>query len=213
MATTPGENDRLDCFDCRHNKAWKGFTVISRFLPFYTQGVNKNFAGRHLPVWLVDLSAEPHSRTASGIPAGRPGAERFAQAVPHWLSQPDTLKKAVRTADFHYDLPAGLIAQTPAPERDQSRLLVLHRHNERIEHGRFRDLLAHLRAGDVIVLNSSRVIPARLRAAKMTGGGPIEVLLLEENQTNDWWCLVRPGKRVRAHANICLMAGGPAAGR
>ncbi len=72
----------------------------------------------------------------------------------------------MRTADFDFDLPPELIAQQPAPKRDESRLLVLHRADGRIEHRQFRDLLEFLRAGDVLVLNNSRVIPARLRGVK-----------------------------------------------
>jgi S-adenosylmethionine:tRNA ribosyltransferase-isomerase len=104
----------------------------------------------------------------------------------------------VRTADFHYELPPELIAQQPAPRRDGSRLLVLHRADNRLEHRRFTDLPGYLRAGDVLVLNDSRVIPARLRGFKPTSGGQVEVLLVEEIAANDWWALLRPGKRVRA---------------
>jgi S-adenosylmethionine:tRNA ribosyltransferase-isomerase len=108
----------------------------------------------------------------------------------------------VRTADFHYELPPGLIAQTPAPERDQSRLLVLRRPDGRMEHRCFRDLVEYLRPGDVLVLNNSRVIPARLRARKGPAGGQIEVLLVEANARNDWWVMLRPGKRVRAGTEL-----------
>src|SRR5688572_2564269 len=103
----------------------------------------------------------------------------------------------MRTADFDYNLPPELIAQTPAEERDQSRLLVLDRTSGTTTHQQFRDLLKHLRAGDVLVLNNSRVIPARLRAANPKTGGQFEILLLEENGTNDWWAMMRPGKRAR----------------
>ena len=104
----------------------------------------------------------------------------------------------VRTADFDYSLPPELIAQTPAAQREQARLLVLCRADGRIAHRSFRDLLEYLRVGDVLVLNNSRVIPARLRGTKAGSGGQIEVLLLEENAVNDWWVMLRPGKRVRA---------------
>ena len=72
----------------------------------------------------------------------------------------------MRTADFDFDLPPALIAQTPAPQRDESRLLVFHRGSGQIAHRQFRDLLEYLRPGDVLALNNSRVIPARLRGAK-----------------------------------------------
>ncbi len=103
----------------------------------------------------------------------------------------------MRTADFHYELPPELIAQEPAPRRDAARLLVLQRADGRVEHRRFPDLLESLRAGDELVLNDSRVIPARLRGHKSGSGGEIEVLLGEEVAPNDWWVLLRPGKRVR----------------
>ncbi|MBI4326379.1 MAG: tRNA preQ1(34) S-adenosylmethionine ribosyltransferase-isomerase QueA, partial [Chloroflexi bacterium] len=106
------------------------------------------------------------------------------------------------TKDFDYDLPKERIAQWPAPEREQSRLLVLHRSDGRIEHRRFPDLLEHLSSGDALVLNDSRVIPARLRGHKPDSGGLVEILLLEENGLNDWWAMLRPGKRVRAGTRI-----------
>jgi S-adenosylmethionine:tRNA ribosyltransferase-isomerase len=108
----------------------------------------------------------------------------------------------MQTADFDFELPPDLIAQTPAAERDQSRLLVLHRTTAEVEHRRFRDLLDYLRPGDVLVLNNSRVIPARLRGVNANSGGRFEVLLLEENQVNDWWVMLRPGKRARVGTQI-----------
>lgn len=117
----------------------------------------------------------------------------------------------MRTADFHYELPPELIAQLPAPRRDASRLLVLHRADGRIEHRRFPDLLAYLRAGDVLVLNDSRVIPARLRARKPDSGGEVEVLLCEEVAPNDWWVLLRPGRRVRPGTRLEFRSPEPAA--
>ena len=110
----------------------------------------------------------------------------------------------MRTADFDFDLPQALIAQNPAPQRDQSRLLVLHRETGRVQHRHFRDLLDYLRAGDVLVFNNSRVIPARLRGVNAHTGGRFEVLLLEENAVNDWWVMLRPGKRARVGTQIVL---------
>ena len=110
----------------------------------------------------------------------------------------------VRVADFHYDLPPELIAQTPAPQRDQSRLLVLQRPDGRVTHRHFPDLLSYLHAGDIIVLNDSRVIPARLRGVKVPSGGEIEVLLAEDCDLNDWWVMLRPGKRVRAGTKLAF---------
>ena len=110
----------------------------------------------------------------------------------------------MRTADFDFELPPELIAQRPTPRRDESRLLVLNRNDGRIEHRQFRDLLEFLRAGDVLVLNNSRVIPARLRGANACTGGQFEILLLEENATNDWWAMMRPAKRARVGAQIAI---------
>jgi len=119
----------------------------------------------------------------------------------------------MRTADFDFRLPPELIAQHPALRRDQSRLLVLYRANGRIEHRRFRDLLELLRAGDVLVLNNSRVIPARLRGTNARSGGRFEILLLEAHAPNEWWAMLRPAKRARAGAQIALHdpMGNPAA--
>jgi S-adenosylmethionine:tRNA ribosyltransferase-isomerase len=110
----------------------------------------------------------------------------------------------VRTADFNFDLPPGLIAQHPAPQRDESRLLFLHRTNGNIEHRQFRDLPGVFRAGDVLVLNNSRVIPARLRGTNARTGGKFEILLLEEKAANDWWVMLRPGKSARVGTQIVL---------
>jgi len=112
---------------------------------------------------------------------------------------------AVRTADFYFELPPELIAQQPVLRRDQSRLLVLHRADQRLEHGQFQALPDLLRAGDVLVLNNSRVIPARLHGINSATGGKFEILLLEENQVNDWWAMMRPGKRARIGAKIQLL--------
>src|SRR5471032_2061489 len=112
--------------------------------------------------------------------------------------------RAMRTADFHFELPTELIAQHPANKRDESRLLVLHRNENRVEHQRFPDLLDFFRAGDVLVLNNSRVIPARLRGTNAKSGGKFEMLLIEENAPNDWWAMLRPGKNARLGTQIIL---------
>ena len=108
----------------------------------------------------------------------------------------------MKTDEFDFILPAELIAQNPAIERDQSRLLVLQRGAGEIFHKNFRDLRDYLRAGDVLVLNNSRVIPARLRGVNSRTRGQFEILLLEENDFNDWWVMLRPGKRARAGTEI-----------
>jgi S-adenosylmethionine:tRNA ribosyltransferase-isomerase len=110
----------------------------------------------------------------------------------------------MRTADYEFQLPPELIAQFPAERRDASRLLVLPRATGAIEHKNFPDLLGYLRAGDVLVLNNSRVIPARLRGANAQTGGAFEILLLEENSPNDWWAMMKPGKRAKLGTEIKL---------
>ena len=114
----------------------------------------------------------------------------------------------MRTDDFYFSLPAGRISQTPAPQRDRSRLLVLHRDSEKTEHRQFGDLPEYLRSGDVLVLNDSRVIPARLRGSNVRTGGRFELLLLEENAVNDWWVMLRPGKRARVGTEIAIHPSG-----
>lgn len=110
----------------------------------------------------------------------------------------------VRTADFHFELPPELIAQQPAARRDGSRLLVLHRNAKKTEHRQFSDLIEFLNPGDVLVLNNSRVIPARLHGKNSETGGNFEILLLEEVGTNDWWAMMRPGKRAKIGTQIRL---------
>jgi S-adenosylmethionine:tRNA ribosyltransferase-isomerase len=110
----------------------------------------------------------------------------------------------VLTSEFDFQLPPELIAQQPAPARDSSRLLVLHREANRIEHRAFADLITYLRAGDVLVLNDSKVIPARLRATNPKTGGAFEILLLEENARNDWWAMMRPAKRARVGTELSV---------
>ncbi len=111
----------------------------------------------------------------------------------------------MRTADFNYHLPPELIAQAPAAERDGSRLLVLHRATGQSEHRAFPALLEHLRPGDLLVMNNSKVIPARLRAVKPGTGGAVEILLVEEVRTNEWWVMLKPGKRVRPGTRLQLL--------
>ena len=110
----------------------------------------------------------------------------------------------MRTADFHFDLPPELIAQHPAARRDGSRLLIMDRKSGKIQHRRFPDLLEFLKPGDVLVLNNSRVIPARLHGANEKTGGKFEILLLKQNAPNDWWAMMRPGKRAKIGTQIRL---------
>src|SRR5882724_5623713 len=111
----------------------------------------------------------------------------------------------MRTSDFDFELPRERIAQHPAAERDQSRLLVFHRDTKQIEHRSFRDLLAYVSSGDVLVLNNSRVIPARLRGLNAKTSGQFEILLLEELAPNNWWAMLRPGKRAPIGAQIKIL--------
>jgi S-adenosylmethionine:tRNA ribosyltransferase-isomerase len=112
----------------------------------------------------------------------------------------------VLTRAYHYDLPADRIAQYPAADRDQSRLLILHRGGSPMEHHTFSAFPNLLRPGDLLILNDSRVIPARLRGVKESSGGAIEILLLEENAPLDWWVMLRPGKRVRPGTRLRFLA-------
>ena len=113
-------------------------------------------------------------------------------------------------ADFSYDLPPELIAQTPIEPRDSSRLLVLRRTDGRIEHRHFRNIGDYLRPGDLLVANQSRVLPARLLGAKEGSGGHAELLLLaiRNDLGPDYWeALVRPGRRLRAGQRIVFGDG------
>ncbi len=103
----------------------------------------------------------------------------------------------MKTSDFDYELPEELIAQTPAEPRDHSRLLVYHRKNGQIEHKHFYDIIDYLNPGDALVINETKVIPARLLGIKEDTGVPVEVLLLRRRNATDWEALVRPGRRLR----------------
>jgi S-adenosylmethionine:tRNA ribosyltransferase-isomerase len=102
----------------------------------------------------------------------------------------------LRTSDFHYELPQELIAQTPASPRDHSRLLVYDRTDQTVRHLHFYDLPTLLHSGDALVLNETKVIPARLLGMKEGSGIPIELLLLKRNNQTEWEALVRPGRRL-----------------
>ncbi|MCZ6534757.1 MAG: S-adenosylmethionine:tRNA ribosyltransferase-isomerase, partial [Chloroflexi bacterium] len=103
----------------------------------------------------------------------------------------------MKTSDYDYYLPLELIAQTPAEPRDSSRLLVLHRASGRIEHSRFDRLGEYLRAGDLLVLNDSRVIPARIHARQRDSRRRAEFLLLRRMEPGTWQAIGRPGRRLR----------------
>ena len=103
----------------------------------------------------------------------------------------------MRTADFDYELPEELIAQTPMEPRDHARLLVVHRADHTLEHRHFYDIVDYLHPGDALVVNETRVIPARLLGVKEDTGVPVEVLLLRRENATDWEALVRPGRRLK----------------
>lgn len=113
----------------------------------------------------------------------------------------------MKTSDFYYDLPKELIAQDPLEDRSSSRLLVLGKEDGSIEHRHFRDILTYLKPGDCLVLNNTRVIPARLYGKKEETGALIEVLLLTRREDNVWETLVKPGKKARIGARISFGEG------
>ena len=105
----------------------------------------------------------------------------------------------MKTSDFDYELPTELIAQHPAEKRDHSRLLVMDKYTGAVEHHVFRDIVNYLHAGDVLVINNTKVIPARIFGTKEGGTAKIEVLLLKRDEMlpNTWEVLVHPGKRAK----------------
>lgn len=124
--------------------------------------------------------------------------------IPRDEKGPQTI---VRTDDFDYDLPTGLIAQRPAEPRDSCRLLVLDRASGQIDHRVFSDIVDYLRPGDLLVVNETRVLPARLKGVKDETGGAVEVLLLRERYENSWECLVKPGRRLKPGARMVFGDG------
>ena len=103
----------------------------------------------------------------------------------------------MKTSDFKYDLPEELIAQVPIEDRSSSRLMVVDKKTGQIEHRVFKDIIDYLEEGDCLVLNDTRVIPARLIGEKVGTGGKIEFLLLKRNEDDSWETLVKPGKRAK----------------
>ena len=104
----------------------------------------------------------------------------------------------LKTSDFYYHLPEEQIAQHPADKRDHSRLMVIHRESGDIEHKHFYDITDYLREGDVLVINDSKVIPARLYGhVEGREDAMLELLLLRQHELDEWECLVKPGKRAK----------------
>nr|WP_326125403.1 tRNA preQ1(34) S-adenosylmethionine ribosyltransferase-isomerase QueA [uncultured Oscillibacter sp.] len=113
----------------------------------------------------------------------------------------------MKTSDFYYDLPQELIAQTPIERRDASRLMTLNRSTGETGHYHFYDLPEFLCPGDCLILNDSRVLPARLLGQRLPGGGACEVLLLTDRGENTWECLVRPGRKMLPGARLSFGDG------
>ena len=113
----------------------------------------------------------------------------------------------LKTSDFYFDLPPELIAQDPLTDRSASRLLVLDKNTGEIKHEQFRNIINYLNPGDCLVLNDTRVIPARLHGIREGTGAAIEVLLLKRKEKDVWETLVRPGKKVRPGAKLSFGEG------
>ena len=113
----------------------------------------------------------------------------------------------MKTSDFYYDLPEELIAQDPLEDRSASRLMHLDRRTGEIEHRQFRDIVDYLRKGDCLVINDTKVIPARLIGNREETGGGVEILLLTRLGENVWECLTRPGKKAREGARLVFGEG------
>ncbi len=113
----------------------------------------------------------------------------------------------MKTSDFFYELPQELIAQTPVEPRDSSRLMILDKSTGSIEHKIFRDLIDYLEPEDCLILNDTRVIPARIFGVKKETGAVVEFLLLKQLETNVWECLCKPGKRAKTNTEFVFGDG------
>ena len=113
----------------------------------------------------------------------------------------------MRTDDFDFELPERLIAQTPIAKRDSSKLLVLDKETGNIEHKHFSDIVDYLESGDTLVLNDTKVMPARLYGVKEETGAVIEILLLKDLGSNNWECLTKPAKRINIGTKISFGDG------
>lgn len=118
------------------------------------------------------------------------------------MSKEDFLRSS-----YYYDLPDELIAQKPAEPRDTSKLMLINREKDTIEHKQFKDILEHLNSGDTIVLNNTRVIPARLHGRKNGEGAFVEVFLVREISKDTWLTLAKPGKRLKDNTKIVFPCG------
>ncbi len=113
----------------------------------------------------------------------------------------------MQTKDFYYDLPKELIAQTPLTDRSSSRLMVVDKETGEVNHKVFTDILEYLNEGDCLVLNNTRVLPARLYGAKEGTGGKIEFLLLTQKSTDTWEVILKPGKKAKPGARFVFGNG------
>ena len=116
------------------------------------------------------------------------------------------MNDAMMTKDFWYDLPEELIAQTPLERRDSSRLMVMNRETGEISHRHFYDIVEYLRPGDCLVMNDSRVLPARLLGHRPSGGA-VEVLLLRDLGDKCWECLCKPGRKMQVGSEVIFGNG------
>ena len=132
--------------------------------------------------------------------------------IVHYMKETDDVmeivnerpKTSLSTSDFAYDLPPELIAQSPAEKRDESRLFVLDRKENSFTHKHFYNIVDYLNKGDILVVNSSKVIPARLLGVTEKTGSSMELLLLKMRKDGAWETLVRPGKRAKVGARFCF---------
>ena len=113
----------------------------------------------------------------------------------------------MKTSDFYYDLPQELIAQDPLEDRSASRLMVLDKKTGKIQHHIFKEIVNYLNPGDCLVINDTKVIPARLYGAKVGTDAKIEVLLLKRKENNIWETLVKPGKKAKIGTKISFGEG------
>ena len=113
----------------------------------------------------------------------------------------------MQKSDFYFDLPQELIAQDPLEDRSSSRLLVLHRESGQMKHHIFREIVDYLRPGDCLVLNNTKVLPARILGVKEDTGAAVEVLLLKRKENDVWECLVKPGKKMKPGTKLSFGGG------
>lgn len=116
--------------------------------------------------------------------------------------------ETIKKSDFYFELPQELIAQDPLADRSGSRLLVLDKESGRVEHHIFREIIDYLRPGDCLVLNNTKVLPARLMGVKEDTGAAVEVLLLKRRESDVWETLVKPGKKAKPGTRLSFGDGG-----